>query len=124
MTVERARLAAPTGEPQTTASNTEIIERTRMTDLRREANRGQRAKAILEDEIVSEALDAIEVELRTDWEGSRPDDTAGREVSYRMLRAAKAFRERLRKVIDDGSVAQAEIEANERTLRRKKGDSE
>jgi hypothetical protein len=41
-----------------------------------------------------------------------------------MLRAAKAFRERLRKVIDDGSVAQAEIEADERALRRKKGDSE
>jgi hypothetical protein len=98
--------------------------RNRMTDLRREANRGQRAKAILEDEIVTEALDAIEAELRADWEGSRPDDTAAREVAYRMLRAAKAFRERLRKVIDDGSVAQAEIEAHERALRRKKGDSE
>jgi hypothetical protein len=95
-----------------------------MTDLRREASRGARARAILEDEIVVDALDAIEGELRADWEGSRPDDTAGREESYRMLRAAKAFRERLRKVIDDGSVAQAEIEANERALWRKKGDQE
>ncbi|HSY85826.1 MAG TPA: hypothetical protein VLA85_04595 [Verrucomicrobiae bacterium] len=95
-----------------------------MTDLRREANRGQRARAILEDEIISEALDAIEAELRAGWEGSRAEDTAGREDAYRMLRAAKAFRERLRKVIDDGSVAQAEIEAHERALRRKKGDSE
>jgi hypothetical protein len=95
-----------------------------MSDLRREVSRGARAKAILEDEIVTEALEAIEAELRADWEGSAPDDTAGREVAYRMLRAAKAFRERLRKVIDDGSVAQAEIEAQERALRRKKGDSE
>jgi hypothetical protein len=39
-----------------------------MSDLRREANRGQRARAILEDEIVTEALDAIEAELRADWE--------------------------------------------------------
>jgi hypothetical protein len=95
-----------------------------MTDLRGEVSRGIRAKAILEDEIVVEALDAIEAELRGDWEGSRPGDTAAREESYRMLRAAKAFRERLRKVIDDGSVAEAEIEAHERALRRKKGDSE
>ena len=95
-----------------------------MSDLRREVSRGARAKAILEDEIVTEALEAFEAELRADWEGSAPDDTAGREDAYRMLRAAKAFRERLRKVIDDGSVAQAEIEAQERALRRKKGDSE
>ncbi|HXU58666.1 MAG TPA: hypothetical protein VN710_07940 [Verrucomicrobiae bacterium] len=95
-----------------------------MTDLRREASRGMRAKAILEDEIVTEALDAIEAELRANWEGSRTDDAAGREDAYRMLKAAKAFRERLRKVIDDGAVAQAEIEANERALRRKKGDQE
>ncbi|MFI5019862.1 MAG: hypothetical protein ACHQHK_18115 [Dongiales bacterium] len=95
-----------------------------MTDLRREVSRGARAKAILEDEIVVEALDAIEAELRADWEGSRPGDAAAREESYRMLRAAKAFRERLRKVIDDGSVAEAEIEAHERARRRKNGDSE
>jgi signal transduction protein with GAF and PtsI domain len=95
-----------------------------MTDLRGEVSRGIRAKAIIEDEIVVEALEAIEAELRSDWEGSRPGDPAGREESYRMLRAAKAFRERLRKVIDDGSVAEAEIEATERARRRKNGDSE
>ena len=95
-----------------------------MTDLRREASRGIRAKALLEDEIVIDALDAIEAEMRADWEGSRPDETAAREDAYRMLRAAKAFRERLRKVIDDGAVAQAVIEADERARRRKNGDSE
>jgi hypothetical protein len=94
-----------------------------MTDLRREASRGVRARAILEDEIVVGALDAIEAELRADWESSRPEDAAGREESYRMLRSARAFRERLRKVIDDGSVAHAEIEANERAQRRKHGDN-
>jgi hypothetical protein len=95
-----------------------------MTDVRREVSHGVRARAILGDEIVVEALDAIEAELRADWEGSRPGDAAAREESYRMLRAAKAFRERLRKVIDDGSVAEAEIEAHERARRRQNGDSE
>ena len=95
-----------------------------MTDLRREASRGVRAQALLDDPIIVEALDAIEAELRADWEGSRVEDAAGREVAYRMLRAAKAFRERLRKVIDDGSVAEAEIEAKERAKRRQNGDSE
>jgi hypothetical protein len=101
-----------------------IIEKSRMTKIRREVSRGVRAKAILEDEIVAEALDAIEAELRADWEGSGPDDAAGREAAYRMLRSAKAFRERLRKVIDDGAVAEAEIELNERAERRKSGDQE
>jgi signal transduction protein with GAF and PtsI domain len=95
-----------------------------MTDLRREVSRGVRARVIIEDEIVVEALDAIEAELRADWESSRPGDAAAREESYRMLRAAKAFRERLRKVIDDGSVAEAEIEVHERARRRKNGESE
>jgi hypothetical protein len=95
-----------------------------MTDLRREVSRGARARVIIEDEIVVEALDAIEAELRADWEGSRPGDAAAREGSYRMLRAAKAFCARLRKVIDDGSVAEAEIEVHERARRRKNGESE
>ncbi len=95
-----------------------------MTDLLREVSRGVRAKAIIEDEIVVEALDAIEVELRADWEGSPPLDAAGREEAYRMLGAAKAFRTRLAKVIDDGAVAQAEIDIHERALRRKNGESE
>jgi hypothetical protein len=101
-----------------------IIDRRPMTDLRREVSRGARARAIIEDEILVEALAAIEAELRADWEGSGPGDAAGREESYRMLRAAKAFRARLRQVIDDGSVAAAEIEAHERALRRKNGENE
>ena len=87
--------------------------------LRRAMNAASRARAILEDEIVTGALDAIEAELRGGWESSQPDDSAGRENAYRMLRAAKAFRERFQKVIDDGAMARAVIEADEAQQRRK-----
>ena len=86
--------------------------------LRRALNAARRARAILEDELVAAALDAIEAELRADWESSQPDDSASRENAYRMLRAAKAFRERFQKMIDDGAVARAVLDSNEAQQRR------
>lgn len=84
-----------------------------MTDsaaLRRAITTANRAKAILDDEIVAGALDAIEAELRASWESSDLGDREGREDAYRMFRAARAFRDRLGKAISDGAVARVEIE--------------
>jgi hypothetical protein len=86
--------------------------------LRRALNAASRVKAILEDELVAGALDAIEAELRAEWESSQPDDSASRENAYRMLRAAKAFRERFQKVIDDGAMARAVLDSNQAQQRR------
>ncbi|HEY2110599.1 MAG TPA: hypothetical protein VGH25_02610 [Dongiaceae bacterium] len=81
-------------------------------------NAASRVKAILEDELVVGALDAIEAELRASWEASDFGDTQGRENAYRMLRAAKAFRERFQKVIDDGAMARAVLDSNQAQQRR------
>ena len=92
-----------------------------MTDefaLRRALNAARRARAILEDELVATALETIEAELRAEWESSQPDDSASRENAYRMLRAAKALRQRFQKVIDDGAVARAVLDSNEAQQRR------
>jgi hypothetical protein len=92
-----------------------------MTDefaLRRALNAARRARAILEDDLVAAAFDAIEAELRAEWESSQPDDSASRENAYRMLRVTKAFRERFQKVIDDGAVARAVLDSNEAQQRR------
>jgi hypothetical protein len=86
--------------------------------LRGAMNAASRVKAILEDELVAGALDAIEAELRAEWESSQPDDSASRENAYRMLRAAKALRQRFQKVIDDGAVARAVLDSNEAQQRR------
>jgi hypothetical protein len=86
--------------------------------LRRALNAASRVKAILEDGLVAGALDAIEAELRAEWESSQPDDSASRENAYRMLRAAKAFRERFQKVIDDGAMARAVLDSNQAQQRR------
>ena len=86
--------------------------------LRRAMNAAWRARAIIEDELVAAALETIEAELRAAWEPSQPDDSASRENAYRMLRAAKAFRERFQKMIDDGAVARAVLDSNEAQQRR------
>jgi hypothetical protein len=87
--------------------------------LRRAMAAASRATAILDDEVVAGALDAIEAELRANWEASHPRDAPGREDAYLMLRAAKAFRDRLQKLISDGAVARAVIVSNEAQQRRK-----
>ena len=90
------------------------------TALRRAIAAASRAKAILDDEIVAGALDAIEAELRANWESSDLGDREGREDAYRMFRAAKAFRDRLGKTISDGAVARAEIE--DQSLRQRRAE--
>lgn len=75
-------------------------------------------KAILEDQIVAGALDAIEAELRASWESSALDDRQGRETAYLMFHAVRSFRSRLEMLIKNGAVARAEIEANEAQRRR------
>ena len=86
--------------------------------LRRAMTAASRIKAILEDEIVAGALDAIEAELRASWESSQPDDSVSRENAYRMFRAARAFRSRLEMLLNDGAVARAVLEGNEAQRRR------
>ena len=88
-------------------------------ELRRAVNRSARAKAILEDELVVEALGLIEANLRQAWEHSKFDDVAGREDAYRMLRTARSFRAWFEQALIDGKVAEAEIERNRQIERRK-----
>jgi hypothetical protein len=89
-------------------------------DLRRAVSRAARAKAILEDEQVAEALGMIEANLRQAWEHSKFDDAAGREEAYRMLRAARSFRAWFEQALADGKVAEAEIARNDAAERRKR----
>jgi hypothetical protein len=82
-----------------------------MSDERAEANRGIRAKAILEDELVLEAFAALEARYLAAWRSSEYTDTAGREEVYRMLRATQALRAEFETMIRDGKVAEAIIAA-------------
>ena len=90
-------------------------------DLHRAVTRAARARAILEDELVAEALGMIEANLRQAWEHSRFDDTPGREEAYRMLRAARSFRAWFEQALSDGKVAAAEIRLRQEATARQAG---
>jgi hypothetical protein len=73
---------------------------------RRASARGQRARAILEDELVAEAFAVLERRAQETWAHSLPADSEGRERAYRELRALQALRAELEAWIRDGKVAE------------------
>jgi|SRR5215469_4999644 hypothetical protein len=92
--------------------------------LRHDIARANRARLILEDELVVEALGRMEARCHAAWAHSTSDQAAAREEAYRMLRAVKTFRAELEQVIRGGQLAKAEIEGNARKAegRRQQGE--
>ena len=77
--------------------------------LRRAAARAARARAILEDELVAEALAALERRAHDAWAASAPEDLQSRELAYRALRATMEFRAEFAKAVADGQLAEREL---------------
>ncbi len=76
-------------------------------DRDEEIRRAQRAKVILEDDLVVEALAQIEATEITRLIESDLGDVRTREDAYLSIRAARAFRDYFGRVISDGKVAAA-----------------
>jgi len=81
--------------------------------------RGRRAEAILQDEVLAAALAAIERRLHREWASSPPGAGEAREQIYRDLRALGALRTELEGMIRDGRVAEHELESTA-TARRQR----
>jgi len=75
--------------------------------------RAQRAKLILEDPLVVEAMDAIRSHLRQAWESSPARDKEGREELYRYMRVAANFEAAFRTHIESGEIAAHQLRAEE-----------
>jgi hypothetical protein len=77
--------------------------------LQQDANRGAKAAALLQNELLNEAYEEIEAALIQKWKSSEPDDTDGRELTWHMLRANTRHKQLLQSHISNGKVAQAEL---------------
>ena len=88
---------------------------------RRALERAARARAILEDELVTEIFARLESRLIEDWSASAPDQGAAREDTYRALRALKDFRAEFERLLSDGKVAERDL--GEFRTRHNAGDS-
>lgn len=67
--------------------------------------KGRAAKELVENPILTEALDAIEKEIEMGWKNSSAEDQAGRDNAYLMFRLLKRLRGHLRQIIVDGGNA-------------------
>jgi hypothetical protein len=88
-------------------------------ELRANVHRAERARLILEDEMVVDAFDSIETALRDAIRESTLGQTQEREDAYRMMRLLDSFKGAFTKYLEDGKVADyriAEIKDKRRTL--------
>lgn len=65
----------------------------------------QAAARLLDDPLLKAALDEIEAAAVKDWRNSRPDDTAGRERNWLMVKAVEALRTALMSRVTTGKLA-------------------
>jgi hypothetical protein len=95
-----------------------------MTDelqLRFEAERGMRAKALMENELLVEAFDGLEKLYTEAWRTSPPPAADQRERAWMALRMLDSVRADLRRLLDGGKIAQAELDRDARLNEAKGG---
>lgn len=83
-------------------------------DIDRAIRRGQRAKIILDDELVREARAEVRAEITKAWAESPVRDAEGRENLYLMLRMHDRVWQRLESVLDGGKFADAALPPDQR----------
>ncbi len=77
--------------------------------LAAEMARGEKAKRILEDELVKEALQSMRKNLMTEWERSKVNDQKGREKVWLTLHVLNEFERALASHMETGKFAKIEM---------------
>lgn len=75
------------------------------SDLLDQQGRGQVALQLLENELLKEALDAIDREVMEQWVGCPARDKEGKEALWQLIKTSRKFREVLTGYIDTGKLA-------------------
>ncbi|MDO9313391.1 MAG: hypothetical protein Q7T97_02460 [Burkholderiaceae bacterium] len=74
-----------------------------------EQTRGRRAQDLLDNEVLAEALDAIEAEVVAMWSDCPSRDTDGKEALWQLMKTSKKFRSILLGYIKTGNMATENI---------------
>lgn len=83
-----------------------------MTDeakLRQQQARGDRARRILDDELVREAFEKIEAAIVEGWKGSASHEEEQRRNAYLMHRLFQNFRAEFTRAVTTGAAAGKEL---------------
>lgn len=78
--------------------------------LRKQAERGDRARAILEDDLTRDAFSAIERQLFEEWCSTKPGEVEKREQIYRLHLSHLDYRQMLSQALGTGKAAVKQLE--------------
>ena len=77
--------------------------------LRDRMDRGERAAALLRNELLQESFSYLEDQFITAWRESGVADTENRERVYYLLQALTALRGHIESVVMDGKIAKSSL---------------
>jgi hypothetical protein len=75
-----------------------------------QVRKGLKSSQFMQDEVFATALEKMRGDLLWEFENSKPEEAAKREIVWAQLRAIESFKNELSKMIDNGKVAQRAIE--------------
>lgn len=74
-------------------------------ELHAQQDRASKAQALLENELLSEALEAIEREILDQWVECPARDKEGKEALWQLIKTARKFRGVLQGYVQTGKLA-------------------
>ena len=81
-----------------------------------QVSKGRKAKQLLEDETLNNAIAKLEGDQLWAFRSSKPEESVKRETAWCMLQAIDGLRQELIKIMDNGKVAQNAISKSQKNL--------
>jgi len=85
-----------------------------MSDLRADQDKGIHAMSLLENELLQEALDAIDAEVMEQWIACPARDKEGKEALWQLIKTSRKFRSILTGYIESGKLATEQLKRYEK----------
>jgi hypothetical protein len=82
-------------------------------DLMAQQTRGQVSQSLLENELLVEALDAIDKEVMEQWIACPARDKEGKEALWQLIKTSRKFRDILNGYVQTGKLATEQLKAFE-----------
>jgi hypothetical protein len=78
--------------------------------------KGKKAESLIQDEAFSAVLLQMESDAVWLWKSTKSEDTVKRESAWHMVQAIEQFRNQVNKLMDNGKIAQRQIERAQKSL--------
>jgi hypothetical protein len=85
-----------------------------MTDLMAEVDKGRLALSLSENELMNEALDALDKEVMEQWIECPARDKEGKEALWQLIKTSRKFRSILTGYIESGKLATEQLKRFEK----------